>query len=623
NPFVPGRTWGAKFGLDGKVGVTTDLTMDFTVNPDFGQVEADPSVVNLSAYETFYEEKRPFFLEGKNILDYRIMLGDGDFSSDNLFYSRRIGKPASYYPDTQDGEYVRMPENSSILGAMKLTGKTKNGVSIGVMDAVTAKEHASIDLNGQRRRETVEPMTNYFLGRVQKDFNQGATTIGGIVTNVYRNIREENLDFLNRTAFTGGFDVHHEWKNRSYYITLNTVFSHIRGSEDAILREQRSSRRYFQRPDAEHVSVDSSRTSLSGHGGSFFFGKSGSGHINFVVGSSWRSPGLELNDMGYVRQSDLIMEFAWAQYRLWEPFSIFRSFNINLNQWRGWNFSGENTFDGGNTNMNMQFKNYWEFGMGIGLNAEGLSQSSLRGGPALVYPGRVNNWFSIETDSRKPFQVELDGSNSWSRDGFSHSHSIRPEITWRPMNAFSLSLNPFYSINKDDLQYVETIEDGENRYIFGRIDQKTLGLVMRFTYNITPSLTIQYYGQPFVSAGKYSHLKRITEPRAKAYGDRFHTYAGNEIQYDVNDEEYRIDEDLDGTVDYAVGNPDFNFRQFRSNLVIRWEYTPGSTLFLVWSQGRTGFESMGDFSFRNDMRNLFEVYPHDVFLIKLSRWFSL
>lgn len=623
NPFIPGHDEKADIGLDGKIGITSDLTMDFTINPDFGQVEADPSVVNLTAFETFYEEKRPFFIEGKNILDYRIMMGDGDLSNDNLFYSRRIGKPASYEPDTEDDEYMRMPEHSSILGAMKLTGKTKSGVSIGIMDAVTARERATIDLNGQRRQETVEPMTNYFLGRLQKDFRGGATTIGGIVTNTYRDIRDEDLEFLNRNALTGGFDFQHQWKERSYFVTLKTVFSQIRGSEEALVEAQRSSQRYYQRPDADHVTLDSSRTAMSGHGGSLFFGKTGSGHLNFVIGGTWRSPGLELNDMGYLREADLILQFTWMGYRWWEPFSIFRSFNINFNQWSGWNFGKDHILDGGNVNFHIQFKNYWNFGSGIGYNSELLSTHALRGGPSMLLPPRWNSWIYMNSDSKKTFQFGLNCSGSWNDEGYSRFYGIRPSVTWRPNNTVSLSINPFYNINKDDLQYIDTIENGEDRYIFGRIDQKTLGLVLRLNYTITPTLTIQYYGQPFVSAGKYTRLKRITNPRAEAYGGRFHTFADEEIAYDPDDEIYSVDEDVDGTVDYTFDFPDFNFRQFRSNLVIRWEYTPGSTIYLVWSQSRTGDEATGNFSFRNDMRELFDVYPHNVFLIKINRWFSL
>jgi len=623
NPFVPGHDYGAGLGLDGKIGVTSDLTLDFTINPDFGQVEADPSVVNLTAFETFYEEKRPFFIEGSNILNYRMMLGDGDFSYDNLFYSRRIGRYPHHEPDLDDDEYANMPENSSILGAMKLTGKTKNGLSVGIMNAVTARERAEIDYLGQRRDEAVEPMTNYFLGRLQQDVNKGNTIFGGIITHTYRDIKDTELEFLNRNAITEGVDFVHQWKDKTYALTFNSVFSHVRGTQEAILETQTASARYFQRPDAEHITLDSSRTSLSGFGGSLVLSKSGSGHINFALGGTWRSPGLELNDMGYLRQADKIMEFVWAQYRVWEPFSIFQRFNINVNQWCGWDFAMTKIFEGGNINGYIQFRNYWGFGFGIGYNAQSLSASSLRGGPSMLFPSRWNAWANLSTDSKKAFQFGLSGFISRSDDDYSVSSSLEPSVTWRPSNALSFSVRPFYNINKDDLQYIDTIENGEDRYIFGRIDQKTTGLVLRLNYSITPNLTIQYYGQPFVSAGKYTQLKQITQPRAPVYSDRFHIFASEEIAYNSDDEEYQVDEDIDGTADYTFENPDFNFRQFRSNLVIRWEYTPGSTIFLVWSQNRTSEESMGDFSFRNDMRGLFQVHPHNVFLIKVNRWFSL
>jgi len=624
NPFTPGRANNLDLGLDGKIGITSDLTLDFTINPDFGQVEADPSVVNLTAFETFYEEKRPFFIEGSNILNYRLMIGDGDFSFDNLFYSRRIGRFPSHEPDVDDDAYVEMPERSSILGAMKITGKTRSGLSIGVMDAVTTKERAEIDYLDQRYFETVEPLTNYFLGRLQKDFRNGATKIGGIITHTHRNIEDSYLEFLNRSAITGGIDFEHSWKDRNYTFTFTNAFSHIRGTEEAMLEAQTASRRYFQRPDADHVEVDSSRTSLSGYGGTLLFSKVGSGHINFIVGGTWRSPELELNDMGYLQEGDKIMQFVWAQYREWEPFSIFRSLRVNFNQWSGWNFGRENIFNGGNVNLSLQFKNYWELSGGVGHNFEGLSASSLRGGPSLRYQSRWNNWYYVGTDGRKALRASFSGSDGWVDDGYSQWHSFSPGMTWQPSNALSFSLSPFYNINKDDLQYVDTIElDDGDRYLFGRIDQKTLGLVVRLNYCITPTLTIQYYGQPFVSAGEYSRFKHITDSRAERYEDRFHTFGDAEIEYDADAEEYYVDENIDGIVDYGFELPDFNFRQFRSNLVVRWEYTPGSTVHLVWSQERTGCEAMGDFAFWNDVDDLFHEHPHDVFLIKFNRWFSL
>lgn len=624
NPFVTGHRQDFNIGLDGKIGLTNDLTVDFTINPDFGQVEADPSVVNLTAYETFYEEKRPFFIEGKNIFNYQLMLGDGDLANNNLFYSRRIGRYPSYSPDIEDDENINMPKNSTILGAVKLTGKTKSGLSIGVLDAVTQIEKAEIDINGKRRFEAVEPFANYFIGRIQKDFNEGSTTIGGIVTNTYRDIRDEHLEELNKNAFTGGFDFSHSWKERTWFISGKSVFSYISGREEAMIRQQRSSRRYFQRPDADYVELDSSLTSLSGYGGSLFFGRQGNSHVNFGIGGNWQSPGLELNDMGFLRDADMILQFTWMGLRWWEPFSIFRNMNVNLNQWSVWNFGKKNLMNGGNINVNAQFKNYWGAGFGFNFSTQTFSTSTLRGGPGIYLPSSSRQWFNINTNQRKPLRFNLNGSHGSRNDGFSSNYSIRTGVTVRQGDKFSLTMNPFYAVDKSDLQYIDTFDfKNDTRYILGRISQKTAGIVLRFDINITPDLTVQFYGQPFVSAGRYSHLRYVTSPRADKYIDRFHYFTGTEIEYHADTDAYYIDENSDANIDYSIENSDFNFRQFRSNLIVRWEYLSGSTLYLVWSQGRTDLAEDGTFSFRNDMRDLFHVYPHDVILLKMNFWLSL
>ncbi|NIM12066.1 MAG: hypothetical protein GTO45_08100 [Candidatus Aminicenantes bacterium] len=626
NPFSTGRLQNIVGGVDGKIGITSDLTLDFTINPDFGQVEADPSEVNLTTFETFFEEKRPFFIEGRNIMDFRLMLGDGDFSWDNLFYSRRIGRLPHHVPNTNDDEYLDMPTNTSILGALKLTGKTKSGLSIGILDSLTSKEEAEIDFLGERRRETVEPMTNYFVMRLQKDYNKGKTIIGGMVTAANRFISDSDpsLNVLHRAAYTGGFDFSHKWKNKTYVFSVNTVFSHVRGDKEAILNTQESPLRYYQRPDATHLSVDPNRTSLSGHGGTISFGKFGSGRLKFWTGVTWRSPGLELNDVGYLRSADRIMQWVWVGYSIWKPFSIFREISINLNQWRGWDFSGENIFDGGNINLYTQFKNHWGFGFGFNLNGEALSTTALRGGPALRVPGAWGNWFNIHTDTRKPLRFEFGGSHYTQYNNAYDSKSVWFGTTYRPGSNLSISVQPSFSIRKDLLQYVDTIEalDGE-RYIFGTLDQKTLSITVRLNLSITPDLSIQFYGQPFISAGKYAAFKHITNPRADTFENRYHTFQQDEIRYDSGQETYFIDENQDSVHDYSFDNPNFNFFQFRSNLVVRWEYFPGSTVYLVWSQSRTGDDITGDFSFGSDLRDLFSIKPHNVFLIKFTYRFNL
>ncbi|MEW5900660.1 MAG: DUF5916 domain-containing protein [Acidobacteriota bacterium] len=624
NPFATGRSTDLYAGLDGKVGVTGNLTLDFTLNPDFGQVEADPSVVNLTAFETFYEEKRPFFIEGRNILNYQLMGGDGDFSQDNLFYSRRIGRAPQGYPEVASGSYVDLPESTSIIGALKMTGKTRSGLSVGLLDGVTAAENAAVNSLGDRFAVPVEPLTNYFALRLQKDYHQGDTIFGAMLTAVNRNLKDPGLNFLHDTAYSGGLDFYRTWKNKSYFFSLKTVFSRVEGSPEAILRTQKSSVRYFQRPDADHVELDPGRTHLSGHGGTMDFGKFGGGHLSFVVGMTWRSPGLELNDVGYLRSGDLLMQYFWVGYRIWKPFSIFREVNVNFNEWRTWNFGGENIFTGGNVNFSAIFNNYWRFGSGLNRQFPSLSQSALRGGPSLRVPGGWSNWLNLQTDSRKKWKLQLMAFNFWGDLKVTRSSRTEFGLTYIPSNAVSLTAGPTVGWEQRHLQYVGTAAfEGEDCYLLGRINQKTLGMSLRLNWSITPDLTIQYYGQPFISAGKYSEFKRVTEPRAQTFEDRYYLFGDEEIHYDGSLNMYQADENRDGIPDYAFSNPNFNFRQFRSNLVFRWEYRPGSVVYLVWSQGRTGLGQSGDFAYWKDVRSLFDVHPHNVFLVKFSYFFEL
>ncbi|MCG8606565.1 DUF5916 domain-containing protein, partial [bacterium] len=324
------------------------------------------------------------------------------------------------------------------------------------------------------------------------------------------------------------------------------------------------------------------------------------------------------------RQADRAMQWSWLGYSWTKPVAILRTLRLNFNQWWGWNFGGETLFAGGNINGGGQLKNFWHFWGGIGREGKNLSVSALRGGPAMRFPANLNNWYNLSTDGRKSIQFGIGGFNSWADDGGSRRNNFRFWVRYRPMDGLQLRVNPFYTFNKRDLQYIDTLEYlNQDRFLFGTIDQKTLGITIRLDYSITPDLSIQYYGQPFISAGRYSEFKRITEPRAIAYDDRFHIFSDTEVTLNDEDAVYEFDEDLDGVVDYSIDEPDFNFRQFRSNLVVRWEYSPGSTVFLVWTQERTGDDVHGRFSVRDGFNELFEDDARNVFLIKVSRWFSL
>lgn len=625
NPFADGKSSKITAGVDGKIGITNDLTLDFTVNPDFGQVEADPSEVNLTAFESYFSEQRPFFVEGKSIYQFRptnpIVISN--LGMDNLFYSRRIGRYPQYYPDVADGIFVKMPEASTILGAFKLSGKTKKGLSIGILESTTANEKAEIDSSGIRKKESVEPMTNYLVARLQQDFNKGETTLGGMFTAVNRDITNPAMDYLHKSAYTGGIDFKHSWRERVYYIIASGNFSNVQGDKNAIINTQTSSARYYQRPDASYFSVDSNLTSLSGYGGSFRFGRQGQKKIQFESSINLKSPGLEFNDIGYMRYSNIIHHGTWVGYYLREPFSIFRNFYLNMNYWVYWNFDGDLLSTNANMNFNSQFKNKWSINGSFGRQNENLSTTLLRGGPSMVMPGSWDLNLNIGSDNSKKVNCYLGYYYGFGDSKLYKSFDYWAELDIRPINSVSISFSPDFYVNKNELQYIETADfNGNPRYLFAQIDQKTLSFTFRVNYTLTPDLSIQYYGQPFVSSGKYTKFKRITQPHANRFNNRYSIFDSNQITYSANDESYDIDEDLDGTNDYSISQPNFNFREFRSNLVLRWEYRRGSTIFFVWSQGRMSSGSNGNFSYRSDMQDLFDVKAHNVFLIKLNYWFS-
>jgi len=620
NPYATGKKSVLSAGLNGKVGITNDLTLDFTINPDFGQVEADPSEVNLSAFESYFSEKRPFFIEGNNILNFKINGGGNSMARDNLFYSRRIGRLPHYYPDLIEGEeYADFPEYTTILGAFKLTGKTKNGWSIGVMESITPRENAEIDLNGEKRKEEVEPFTNYFVGRLQKDINKGNTVIGGMFTSTNRKITNAEIDFLPNSAYSGGIDFTQYWKNKAYYISLRAVVSRVNADSIAMTNIQRSSVHYFQRPDADYIHVDSSRTSLTGQGGTIEFGKAGEGHIRYVGWVTWRSPGLELNDVGFLRSADEIFQVFWMQYGIWKPFFVFREMRINYNQWTTWDFGGRKNSFGTNINMNMDFTNHWSFSYGVNYNCGYLSKSFLRGGPSMKRPSDWNFWAWLGTDSRKKIRLSLNYSITKNYNNAGAFRRYSTSITYRPNDALKIVAGPFYRDITPTLQYVDNVDyENNDKYIMGRMHQSTFGLSMRLEYYVTPDLSIQYYGQPFISAGNYTEFKKVTDPVADNFFDRYHQFTDEEISYDAENNTYNIDENYDQKTDYSFDNPNFNFMQFRSNLVVRWEYLPGSTAYFVWSQGRTMSNEVGEFSFNSNMDDLFDVQPHNIFLVKVS-----
>jgi len=631
NPYATGTTWEYNAGLDGKIAVTNDLTLNFTVNPDFGQVEADPSVVNLTSYETFYEEKRPFFVEGSNIYNFPISKSGGPSGRDNLFYSRRIGKRPSYYPNLADGEYMKISGNTRILGAVKLSGKTKNGLSVGILESLTNKETAEIDNNGEKRKEVVEPFTNFFNARLQQDIKKGKTIIGGMITATNRFINDSTLEFLPKAAYTGGLDFTNFWNEKTYSLEINLVGSYITGTKEAILEQQLSSRRYYQRPDASHLNVDSTLTTLSGSGGTIKGGKIGGGNWTYGGRFSWLSPGLELNDMGYLRSADNLQQTVWVTYQIYNPVSIFRKYSVSFRQWSGWDFSGTYLWSGFFIGGSAQFMNYYTAEAGVRRFNKERNRAELRGGPAVDYPGSWMFRPSFGTNTSKKLWASIRGNYEWGDLNYKSSWGISGEISYRPFDAFQFSVEPGYFFSREDARYVDHIElENKTRYIMGALDQSIFVINLRLNFSITPDLSIQFWGQPFFFSGDYSNYKVVTDPGNKNYNDQFYHFSKNEIWYNQEDDKYQVCDpglsnsgcDPETNPDYSFSNPDFSFYDLLSNFVIRWEYVPGSTVFFVWSHGQEGYTGSGEFNLGEQMGNLFDTRSTNVYLIKFSYRFS-
>jgi hypothetical protein len=623
NPFAKGFDKKLSGGVNGKVAVTNDLILDFTINPDFGQVEADPSQVRIDGFQNFFDERRPFFIESRNIFDYQLTGSEagGDYDADLLFYSRRIGSSPHGYPSLGNGEFMKYPQSTSILGAAKFSGKTKKGVSIGVLESVTERESATISYGGQKRKELVEPLASYFVGRVQKDYNGGNTILGGIITAVNR---EQGLnDLLHRNAFSGGLDFLHYWKNRFWYVRGNVVFSHIQGTKEAILNTQTAFEHLFQRTDAREISVDSNRTSLTGTGGTIRFGK-GAGRLGrhgevfkFETGVTLRSPQLELNDIGFMLTADEINHFAWAGVQFQRPFSIFRNARVNYNHWMRWDYSGRFTYLAFNYNSHAVFRNFWQAGTGLTWAAFGISNNALRGTTAIQrLPGLGHNFYVI-TDSRKKIYANLNVFNYWGFQNLMRNKDIALSLYFQPLDALQIIISGDYAYNwrKQD-QFVSNVSYGNvTRSIVAEVKQRTLRFTGRVSYNITPDLTLQYYGQPYITRPLYNHFAYVTNPLAKNINNRFYIFSPTQVT--VNNGEYLVDENMDGNADYSFSQPDFNFVQFRSNFIVRWEYRRGSELYLVWSQSNTPdvatdldspiLKSLFDNAFAEQARNIFLI----------------
>jgi hypothetical protein len=613
NPFTEkGRRWRGNAGIDAKIGLSSNFTADFSINPDFGQVEADPSVMNLSAFETFYDEKRPFFLEGKSIFKF-------DVDDASLFYSRRIGSSPGYTPEPAPNEYMDAPGNPAILEAMKLSGKTADGMSVGVLQSLTANEQRELQSPVGTRTVSVAPLTNYVVARLQQDYNEGNSVVGGIATAVNRFIREPQLEFMNRNAYTGGLDLLHQWNDKEYFVEAKLTGSAVDGSRTAIVNLQTSSARYFQRPDAYQELFDSSRTQLFGHGGQIRIGKGSKGLWRYSTELAWRSPGLDLNDLGFMQTADVIKHRVNLSYFVTQPVSVFRTYNFSINQFNNWDFGFLHSSSGGGASLYLEFLNRWAASTSVSYTSETLDSRILRGGASMLLPASWTSSLYVRTDGSEKIYFDLNANAAVADHQSARSVFLQPSATVMPSNNLKFSLSVSYSDNTDNLQYIDTkTVNGRNLSVLGSLHQQTFGATFRVDYIITPELSLQYYGSPFASVGKYSDFKIVTRPRAGEYSDRF---ALLQTEGDGTQIDARTAGDAPDA--FTFGNPDFSFSQFHSNLVFRWEYRPGSQLYFVWSDEMTSYLNPRLSTIHDALGRLSDVYPNGIFLLKFNYWFSM
>ena len=571
----------AAMGLDFKYGIKENLTLDATINPDFGQVEADPAVLNLTAFEVRFEERRPFFQEGVGM--FRCTPCQG------IFYPRRIGRTPQLRSDPGD------PLSTTILGAAKITGRVGGGFNVGVLDAVTQRE---VGVSGS----TIEPQTNYLVTRVSRDMRGGSSSIGLISTVVNRSLDDDTRDFLRSGAYLAVVDGYHRFADNSYEVGGYTGRVMVTGSEKAIARTQLSSIHLHQRPDGD-VPFDSTKTSMSGGVVAFNFQKI-SGALRYSSFVRLASPEMELNDAGQVPLINDKSIRNNVNFRSLRPGSWYRSSFSMVETENHWTSGGMPSGSGVTLHTGYSLLNNWGWALTYRLSNPNANYctSCARGGPALRLDPSQFFQVNVNGDNRRmvipQFQWAVsagDGGRSWERSG-----SVGTDL--RISSRFSTSLNVGASKRADNQQWIANYGhflSDTTHYTFARLAQTTVSMTARASFTATPLLTFQFYAQPFMSAGSFSDWRELDAPRADAYDDRFQSYGNG-----------------------AVPNG-FNFKQFNSNAVVRWEYRPGSTLFLVWQQGRAQDAlNRGSFEFNRDYRDLFRAHPVNTFLVKATYFFN-
>jgi hypothetical protein len=639
DPFFDGTDHGFSGGVDVRYGLGSTFVIDATFNPDFGQVEVDPTVINLTALETTYPERRPFFTQGAQLFNVR-----------NMFYSRRIGRaPQGRAPG--GALFVDAPEETTILGAAKLTGRTVNGLTIGALAAVTSEEKGTALLeDGEFEPYNAEPRTLYAAAAVQQDLRDGATQVRGIGTFVSRDLPEDgSLDWLATNALGGGFSFDHSWANRGWGLFGFMVGTYVTGSTTALTRIQREPHHYFQRPDAHDLEVDSTATSMYGVDWRLQLEKR-SGTWLPSVWLAEITPGFEPNDLGQGQTNERLDGGARLVYRDITPGEVLRNYSLNVSSIHNFRhealddaFNLEHWFDrsiqAGRYSLqgNATLLNYWGGSWNVTYRRWVLREAPTRGGPLMVEPAAWTFNVGVNTDRRRAFSVSPGINYEAEQEGGGHSVGIQMQLSWRPNAAAEISVEPEYTRSRSSAQYVTTVANVEYdptydaRYVFSDLERRQVALPIRLNWIFSPTLSLELFAQPLLSSGdfvSYKQLERASsfdfdvfeEGSAVAGGSAVSCVDGRTC---VLDGRRYIDLDGSGARVVSFADRDFNQRSLRSSSVLRWEYRPGSTLYLVWQQNRTSRENVGDFAFGRDGEALFEAIPENTFMLKINYWLGM
>ncbi|MFW6039760.1 MAG: DUF5916 domain-containing protein, partial [Gemmatimonadota bacterium] len=613
DPFASGSEFTGRVGADLKYGIGPNLTLDATVNPDFGQVEADPAIVNLSAFETFFPERRPFFTEGANLLSGGNLPG--------YFYSRRIGTAPH---GAAAGDYREVPDVTTILGAAKLTGRLGSGLSIGAIGALTAPETATtFDTAGGTFGETrVEPTTGYGVVRLQQEVGASRSTFGLMGTAVTRRFSGDDptRGILATNAFTGGGDFNLRLDGGMYEISGHAGLSYVEGSAGAIESVQRSSAHYFQRPDQNHVNLDPTRTSLLGGTAALRIEKTGGEHWLWNAGVWGDTPELELNDIGRLNRADDLQSWAALTYRETTPGELFRNYSVRVGGQSGWNFGGVRTGTNVNATLNGQFTSYWSANLRVNHDFDAMDDRLTRGGPRMGRAAFQSVSASVSNPNTSSVRVSLGGF--WGNMNHGDDYNVSLDVTFYPTDQLRVSLSPEYRRDTNRRQFYDFEDRSDDRtfgtrYVFSTIEQSEISLPIRMNYAFHPELSLELWAQPFAASGRFSEFGEL--PEAAAFDLRTYGTGGTTIEEAADPESgARFYTVTDGADEFTLPDRNFNRLSFRSNLVMRWELRPGSTLFLVWQQNLSQSTTDGSYVRPGDLLDVFGAPGRNVLALKMS-----